>query len=154
MRTLTKIVSVVLFYNAFVFSTVTSGEITHDFKNPSFSGQGYSSHVLALEQLQYTRKEELKDAEAKAKKDAEREEENETVNRFLANLESRIYANLSKQLVDNMFSADGASSGTAEIEGAEIYWEKDVDLGTITIRVTEDDGTITTVTVPIGDFGF
>ena len=81
-------------------------------------------------------------------------QENETINRFLANLESRIYANLSKQLVDNMFSADGATSGTAEIEGAEIYWEKDTDLGTITIKVTEEDGTVTTVTVPVGDFGF
>ena len=89
-----------------------------------------------------------------AERDAKREEENETVNRFLANLESRIYANLSKQLVDNMFAEDGANTGTAEIEGAEIYWEKDTDLGTIMIRVTEEDGTVTTVTVPIGDFGF
>ena len=138
----------------FLCSFAYAGDLTHDFKNPSFSGQGYSSHVLALEQLQYTRKEQIKDDEEAAKRDAEREEENETVNRFLANLESRIYANLSKQLVDNMFSADGATSGTAEIEGAEIYWEKDTDLGTITIRVTEEDGTVTTVTVPIGDFGF
>ena len=138
----------------FLCSFAYAGDLTHDFKNPSFSGQGYSSHVLALEQLQYTRKEQIKDDEEAAKRDAEREEENETVNRFLANLESRISANLSKQLVDNMFSADGATAGTAEIEGAEIYWEKDVDMGTITIRVTEDDGTVTTVTVPIGDFGF
>jgi len=138
----------------FLCSFTYASDLTHDFKNPSFSGQGYSSHVLALEQLQYTRKEQIKDDEEAAKRDAEREEENETVNRFLANLESRIYANLSKQLVDNMFSADGATSGTAEIEGAEIYWEKDVDMGTITIRVTENDGTVTTVTVPIGDFGF
>ena len=138
----------------FLCSFTYASDLTHDFKNPSFSGQGYSSHVLALEQLQYTRKEQIKDDEEAAKRDAEREEENETVNRFLANLESRIYANLSKQLVDNMFSADGATTGTAEIEGAEIYWEKDVDMGTITIRVTEEDGTVTTVTVPIGDFGF
>jgi len=138
----------------FLCSFAYAGALTHDFKNPSFSCQGYSSHVLALEQLQYTRKEQIKDDEEAAKRDAEREEENETVNRFLANLESRIYANLPKQLVDNMFSADGATTGTAEIEGAEIYWEKDVDMGTITIRVTEDDGTVTTVTVPIGDFGF
>jgi len=138
----------------FLCSFTYASDLTHDFKNPSFSGQGYSSHVLALEQLQYTRKEQIKDDEEAAKRDAEREEENETVNRFLANLESRIYANLSKQLVDNMFSADGATTGTAEIEGAEIYWEKDVDMGTITIRVTENDGTVTTVTVPIGDFGF
>jgi len=138
----------------FLCSFSYAGELTHNFNNPSFSGQGYSGHVLALEQLQYTRKEQIKDDEEAAKRDAKREEENETINRFLANLESRIYANLSKQLVDNMFSSDGATSGTAEIEGAEIYWEKDVDLGTIMIRVTEEDGTVTTVTVPVGDFGF
>jgi len=144
-----------VFFGLLVYSTLLqSGELTHQFKNPSFSGNGYSNHVLSIEQLQFQRSEKIKeDAEAAARQ-AERDEENETVNRFLANLESRIYANLSKQLVDNMFSADGATSGTAEIEGAEIYWEKDVDLGTITIRVTEDDGTVTTVTVPIGDFGF
>lgn len=134
--------------------SVSASELTHDFNNPSFSGQGYSSHVLAIEQLQFTRKQQIKDDEEAAERDKKREEENETVNRFLANLESRIYANLSKQLVDNMFAEDGANTGTATIEGAEIYWEKDTDLGTIMIRVTEEDGTVTTVTVPIGDFGF
>lgn len=135
-------------------TTATAGELTHDFKNPSFSGQGYSNHVLALEQLQFTRKQDIEDEIAKALRDAEREEENEVINKFIANVESRIYANLSKQLVDNMFSADGATSGTAEIEGATIFWEKDTDLGEISIRITEADGTVTTLTVPVGDFGF
>lgn len=135
-------------------TTASAGELTHDFKNPSFSGQGYSNHVLALEQLQFTRKQDLQDKIDKAIKDAERDEENEVINKFIANVESRIYANLSKQLVDNMFSADGATTGTAEIEGATIYWEKDTDLGEISIRITEEDGTVTTLTVPIGDFGF
>jgi len=107
-----------------------------------------------LEQLQLTRKQDLQDDIARALKEAEREEENEVINKFIANVESRIYANLSKQLVDNMFSADGATSGTAEIEGATIYWEKDTDLGEISIRITEADGTVTTLTVPVGDFGF
>jgi len=137
-----------------LLTTATAGELTHDFKNPSFSGQGYSNHVLALEQLQFTRKQDLQDDIERALKEAEREEENEVINKFIANVESRIYANLSKQLVDNMFSADGATSGTAEIEGATIYWEKDTDLGEISIRITEADGTVTTLTVPVGDFGF
>jgi hypothetical protein len=137
-----------------LLTTATAGELTHDFKNPSFSGQGYSNHVLALEQLQFTRKQDIEDEIAKALRDAEREEENEVINKFIANVESRIYANLSKQLVDNMFSADGATSGTAEIEGATIYWEKDTDLGEISIIITEADGTVTTLTVPVGDFGF
>src|SRR5210317_922091 len=137
-----------------LLTTATAGELTHDFKNPSFSGQGYSNHVLALEQLQFTRKQDLQDDIERALKEAEREEENEVINKFIANVESRIYANLSKQLVDNMFSSGGQTTGTAEIEGATIYWEKDVDLGEISIRITEADGTITTLTVPVGDFGF
>lgn len=136
------------------FNTSIASELTHGFKNPSFSGQGYSNHVLSIEQLQFQRSEQLKkDKEAKERQ-AKRDEENETINRFIANVESRIYANLSKQLVDNMFSSDGATSGTAELEGATIYWEKDTDLGEISIRITEEDGTITQLTVPIGDFGF
>lgn len=138
----------------FFLTTAQAGELTHEFKNPSFSGQGYSNHVLALEQLQFTRQAEIKKAKLRAEKEAERDEENEVINKFIRNVESRIYANLSKQLVDNMFSSTGAETGTAEIEGATIYWERDTDLGEISIRITEADGTVTTVTVPVGDFGF
>lgn len=145
---------VVFLAYTFITSTSYASELTHGFKNPSFSGNGYSNHVLSIEQLQFQRAEQIKkDKEAKERQ-AERDEENKTINRFIANVESRIYANLSKQLVDNMFAEDGATTGTAEIEGATIYWEKDTDLGTISIRITEEDGTITTLTVPIGDFGF
>lgn len=135
-------------------TTASAGELTHEFKNPSFSGQGYSNHVLALEQLQFTRDAELTKKKEREERDAKRDEENEVINKFIANVESRIYANLSKQLVDNMFSSTGSDTGTAEIEGATIFWERDVDLGTIAIRITEADGTVTTVTVPVGDFGF
>tara|TARA_R100000030_G_scaffold62187_1_gene47092 strand:+ start:2047 stop:2484 length:438 start_codon:yes stop_codon:yes gene_type:complete len=135
-------------------TTASAGELTHEFKNPSFSGQGYSNHVLALEQLQFTRQVEINKAKLREERDAKRDEENEVINKFIKNVESRIYANLSKQLVDNMFSSTGADTGTAEIEGATIFWERDVDLGTIAIRITEADGTVTTVSVPVGDFGF
>ena len=135
-------------------TTASAGELIHEFKNPSFSGQGYSNHVLALEQLQFTREAEIKKKKEREERDAKRDEENEVINKFIKNVESRIYANLSKQLVDNMFSSTGADTGTAEIEGATIFWERDVDLGTIAIRITEADGTVTTVSVPVGDFGF
>ena len=135
-------------------TTASAGELIHEFKNPSFSGQGYSNHVLALEQLQFTRDAEITKKQERKERDAKRDEENEVINKFIKNVESRIYANLSKQLVDNMFSSTGADTGTAEIEGATIFWERDVDLGTIAIRITEADGTVTTVSVPVGDFGF
>ena len=135
-------------------TTASAGELIHEFKNPSFSGQGYSNHVLALEQLQFTRDAEITKKKEREERDAKRDEENEVINKCMKNVESRIYANLSKQLVDNMFSSTGADTGTAEIEGATIFWERDVDLGTIAIRITEADGTVTTVSVPVGDFGF
>src|SRR6056300_22085 len=110
--------------------------LTFDFKNPSFSGQGYSNHVLAIEQLQANRKKALKEkAEADARA-AEREAANTTLAKFLNNVESRIYANLSKQLVDNMFTDDDATSGTATVEGASIYWLKDATADTITVQIT------------------
>jgi hypothetical protein len=152
MKTLIKLS---VFFGIILFtSSLQSSELTYEFKSPAFNGQGYSNHVLSIDQLEHQRKQKIKeDEEAKARQ-AERDEDSKTINRFIANVESRIYANLSKQLVDNMFGDTGQNSGTAEIEGATIVWNKDTDLGTIAITITADDGTITTLTVPIGDFGF
>ena len=83
--------------------TSTASELVHKFGNPSFSKEGYSQHALSIEQLQYTRENDrMKDVKS-ALSQAERDEKNKTINKFIANVESRIYANLSKQLVDNMF---------------------------------------------------
>ena len=152
MKTLIKLS--VFFGIILLSSSLQSSELTQEFKNPSFSGQGYSNHVLSVDQLERQRKQKIKEDKEAAERQAKRDEDNKTINRFIANVESRIYANLSKQLVDNMFSDTGQNSGTAEIEGATIVWNKDTDLGTIEITITEEDGSITTLTVPIGDFGF
>ena len=152
MKTMSKII--VFFVLISSITSLQSSELTQDFKNPSFSGNGYSNHVLSIQQLEFQRKQKIKEDKEAADRQAKRDEENKTINRFIANVESRIYANLSKQLVDQMFSDTGQNSGTAEIEGATIVWTRDLDLGTIAITITEEDGTITQLTVPIGDFGF
>jgi hypothetical protein len=134
--------------------SATAGELTHEFKNPSFSGNGYSNHVLALEQLRYQRQKEITEKKEAAAAKLQRELEQSTLNKFINNVESRIYANLSKQMVDNMFTDSGATSGTATIEGASIYWVKDVSADTITIQITNTDGTLTELSVPLTGFGF
>ena len=48
-----------------------------------------------------------------------------------------------------MFPEDGATSGTAEIEGATINWAKDLTSDTITVTIIEEDGTTTELTVPL-----
>ena len=138
-----------------------ASEMVHEFKNPGFSGNGYSSHVLSINQLEVQREQKVFDDLKSARAAAEREEKNKTVNKFIANVESRIYANLSKQLVDNMFgtSCDSSTttcptSGTSTIEGAQIAWVKDTTTEIITLTITADDGTVTTMAVPIGDFKF
>ena len=154
-------VLVVAFTLTLLNTKILASELVHGFKNPAFSGNGYSNHVLSVDQLQEQRKQKRIDDAKSAAAAAERAEKNKVVNKFIANVESRIYANLSKQLVDNMFgtSCDSTTttcptSGTAEIEGAQIYWVKDTSTDIITLTVTADDGTTTTITVPVGDFVF
>jgi len=145
-----------LIFTFVMMTLVTSakGELIHNFKNPSFSGQGYSNHVLAIEQLQHQRKKERQEKLESDAAKAKREADSTTLAKFLNNVESRIYAQLSKQLVDNMFSDTGETSGTAEIEGATVYWIKDETSDTITVQITETAGTYTEIVVPLSGFGF
>ena len=161
MKALKILVLVGIFSYVLSASTSTASEIVHEFSNPSFSGKGYSSHVLSIEQLQYNREKQVKDDAKSAASAAERAANNTTINKFIKNVESRIYANLSKQLVDNMFgtSCDSSTttcptSGTATVEGSTIYWVKDTSTEIITLTITDPTGNVTTMSVPLGDFNF
>jgi hypothetical protein len=152
---------VVLFTFTLLNTSILASDLVHEFKNPAFSGNGYSNHVLSIDQLQSQRKKANEDEAKSAAAAAEREAKNTTINKFIANVESRIYANLSKQLVDNMFGTGCDSetttcptSGTSTVEGATIYWVKDTITEIITLTITDANGTVTTMSVPIGDFVF
>lgn len=137
----------------------SASEMNWNFKSPAFHyGNGYSTHVLTVEQLQFNRKKELDDERRAEAERIERELENTTLSKFVKNVESRIYATLSKQMVDAMFaecSTGCATTGTAEIEGSTITWTKDTTTGEISLEVIEADGSTTTVTIPgSGEFNF
>ena len=136
-----------------VFSqNVKADEMVHKFKSPSFSGIGASAHYLTIENQQFNRKQALK-AEIKALQDEiERDKENTTLARFIRNLESRIYAQLSRQLVENLFGETPSDSGVLELEGNRI--EYNVVDGIITLKITDSDGNTTTISLPIGSFTF
>ena len=124
---------------AFIIAqNLNSDEMVHKFKSPSFSGIGTSAHYLTIENQQYTRKMTVK-AELKAIQDEiERDKENTTLARFIRNLESRIYAQLSRQLVENLFGDTASDSGVLELEGNRI--EYNVVDGIITLNITDSDG--------------
>jgi len=138
---------------AFIIAqNLNSDEMVHKFKSPSFSGIGTSAHYLTIENQQYTRKMTVK-AELKAIQDEiERDKENTTLARFIRNLESRIYAQLSRQLVENLFGDTASDSGVLELEGNRI--EYNVVDGIITLNITDSDGNTTTISLPIGSFTF
>ena len=133
-------------------SKVFADEIVFKFKSPSFSGIGTSSHYLTIQNQEFNRKEALK-AEIKALQDQiERDKENTTLARFIRNLESRIYAQLSRQLVENLFGETPSDNGVLELEGNRI--EYSVVDGIITLKITDSDGNTTTISLPIGSFTF
>jgi hypothetical protein len=153
--TLLGVLVIVLYFGA---QYAEADTITHRFKNPSFSGVGTGAHYLTIENQETSRKEAIKDAFDAAERAAERAEENTTLAKFIRNLESRIYAQLSKQLVDNMFSNDNpVRFGSFVLEGSTVTYEVITNAdGTEFIKMTiiDENGTSTVIEIPIGSGNF
>jgi len=133
-------------------SSLVCAEQTFQFKSPSFSGVGYSSHVQTIENTETTRRQSLEAARLQAIKDAATAANNTNLQKFLNNFESRVYAQLSTQLVNNLFGENPQNSGTVTIEGNTIVYTKTADQ--ISLTVTGADGNITQVQIPIGTLKF
>ena len=132
--------------------TLSADEMTHKFKNPSFSGVNTSSHYLTIENQEFNRKEAIREEIKAYQEDLEREAENTTLARFIRNLESRIYAQLSRQLVDSLFGETASDFGTLELEGNTIEYRVEDDK--VTLIITDEEGNTTEITVPLGSFTF
>lgn len=145
--------TIFLFMVVLFISELNADEIKFGFKNPSFSGVGTSSHYLTIDSQEMSRKDAL-EAEIQAMKDAlKREQENTTLARFIKNFESRVYAQLSRQLVDQLFGENPAENGSFTLFDNLITWTSDGFSITMTI-FNETTGETTEITIPIGDFGF
>ena len=141
-----------------VIATQAKSDIVHQFKSPSFSGVGTGSHYLTIENQEHSRKKAIEDALEAAAKAAQREADNTTLAKFIRNLESRIYSQLSKQLVDNMFSnEDAVTFGSFTLEGSVVSYEvltNSYGEDYIQMRITDVEGTETVIEIPIGTGNF
>lgn len=126
-------------------------ELVHQFNSPAFSGVGYSSHVLTIEQLEATRRQKLREEEASKLAKAELAAKQTNIAKFLVNVESRIYAQLSKQLADSLFSG-GGTTGSLDFQGTNISWVKTST--DVTMTILESNGNRTEITVPLASFAF
>lgn len=155
----------ILLLSMMASTAAMSAELQHNFNSPAFSGMGYSSHVLTIKQLEDQAKEKNKLEAERIKAEAERAAKDTPQARFVANLESRIYAQLAKQLTDSMFG-EGATCTTRgivcgsipDLGGNKIEWKlgDGSDTGYIIISIVNiaNPSNTTTMKVPSGTFFF
>lgn len=142
------VIGILLFFPTFLFGD----EMVFKFKSPSFSGLNTSQHYLTIENQQFSRKQAIEDDKQALLDEAEREANNSTLARFIRNLESRVYAKLSSQLVESLFGENPQTSGSIELEGNTIEYEVDDEY--ITLTVTDENGETTIITFPLNSFTF
>jgi len=158
-----------LFVMCCIIASANAAEMQHSFNSPSFSGVGYSSHVLTIKQLEDQQREKNKAVMDAIKAQAERDAANTPQAQFIANLQSRVYAQLAKQLTDSLFGATDAPTCTVATAGAvcgsipdlagnSVEWKLGTgsDSGMIIIRITNlaDPTQFTEMKVPSGTFAF
>ena len=134
-------------------SNAFATELIHNFQSPAFiPGNGFSQHVLSIHQLEESKKKEIKSEELAAIAKAEAAAKQTNLSKFLVNVEARIYAQLSKQLADQMFAEGTGTSGTMDFQGTNISWVKSAT--EVTLTIIETNGSRTEITVPIASFAF
>jgi hypothetical protein len=141
-----------IFLGLFLMTAAYGSELKHTWKSPVFTGNGYSQHVLTIENLTFQRKQDIKAKEEAKRKEAAREAENTNLNKFLKNFESRVYAELSKQLSEKLFGEAAEESGIIKIMGNTVEYNTVGD--EVSLVVTAADGTVTTLVIPTSGFGF
>jgi curli production assembly/transport component CsgF len=130
----------------------SNAELVHQFRSPSFNGIGYSSHVQTIENTERTRRDAESAKILQAAKDAAAEAKNTNLQKFLNNFESRVYAQLSSQLVNSLFGENPQNTGTVQLEGNKITYSKsDAE---INLTVVGQDGSVTEINIPVGQFNF
>ena len=101
------------------------------FKSPAFNGVGYSSHVLTIENQERTRQNERADKLQAEIDKAISDKKNTNLAKFVSNLESRIYAQISQNVATAMFANNNCTassntncSGNIDFQGNYISWSK------------------------------
>jgi hypothetical protein len=134
-------------------STAYADPIVQQFKNPAFSGYGWSTHAMQVQAAQEAHKAANDNAIATAQANAASAAANTPLAKFINLFTSQVYAQLATQLSNNLFQPGGSSNtGTFNLDGNAISYVK---TGTnVQLTVIDKAGNQTVVTVPIATFAF
>jgi len=146
--------TIITITTSFLCYTIVSAAPIADysFKSPSFNGNGYGTYVLTIENQESTRRKAVQDQVQAAIDKAANDAKNTNLQKFLNNLESRVYAQISQNLATAMFANGGTTAGTLNFEGNTIAWTRDTN--NVYLNVTDLNGSVTQITVPLGQFQF
>lgn len=134
-------------------SPALADPITQQFKDPAFSGYGWSTHVMSIDAQERAHKQANADAIAAEKAAAAQAAASTPLAKFVSLFTSQVYAQLATQLSNNLFAEGGsAKAGNFLLDGNTISYVK---TGTdVTLTVVDKAGNQTIVTVPIATFAF
>jgi hypothetical protein len=148
-----------------VATTSAQAELVQFFKDPTFSGNGWSTQVLTLQQMEKAQKESIEAQAASRQAMIDAAAQNTPLAKFMSLFQSQVYAQLATQLSNNLFQnnckgADGSaiagcvspSTGTFNLDGNTVTWVKLTNQ--VQLTVVDVSGTKTVVTVPIASFAF
>lgn len=156
----------ILLISILLLSSPSYAELVQQFKDPSFSGNGWSSHVLTIEQLEQSRKDSIAAAQQANAAAATAAAQNTPLAKFMSLFSSQVYAQLATQLTNTLFkdpckNADGtvivnctaaATAGTFTLDGNTVSWVKLINQ--VQLTVVDGTGNQTVVAVPLASFAF
>ena len=157
---------IILAVGVMLVALSAKAELVQQFKDPTFSGQGWASHVLTLEQMRQGAKSNIDSKTASEKAAAEAAAANTPLAKFVSLFTGQVYSQLATQLTNNLFkecTTGSCSNGDFLVtETQKIVWTKLNGNVTLAVYDGKKDGTTITwsitptqtITVPISSFSF
>ena len=132
-----------------ISSNALANDLAFQFSSPAFNGNGYTSHVVGVYQLEQANKQKIKDGISLAKAEAAAKAASDPINQFVMTLNSMVYQQLSQQVTNSIFG-NGVDHGVISFGTTTIQWQKNLD-GTVTVSTITPNGR-TDLTVPSTTF--
>ena len=149
--------------------TSAYAELVHQFKNPTFSGQGWASQVLTVEQMRQSAQASRESKAAGERAAAEAAAANTPLARFMNLFTGQVYSQLATQLTNNLFKECAAGGGASCTNGdfmvtetQKIVWTKLNNTVTLNVfdgkivngRFEANASPTQSITVPVSSFNF
>lgn len=152
-------------------SPLVHAELIQQFKDPMFSGQGWASHVLTIEQMRQSARSSVESKAAGEKAAEAAAAQNTPLAKFVSLFTGQVYSQLATQLTNNLFK-ECAAGGGASCRGGEfmvtetqkIVWIKSDNNANVKLDVYDgklvngvfvaNEKPTQTITVPVSSFSF